>query len=273
MPFRRAKGDFTPTPSHVTREMGNLNHANIEGRKPLDKAADLCINWHISVSTNPRSQLSCEVSSMASRAKDLPDGQRWWSHVASLASDKFEGRQTGSAGFGVALFRFRLEGAEHISPGNRSGGVGIAVGVTRRPRGARRGRVPGWRTTNNCATPKNAGYLGIGTAVGGDSIYDGAMDNAAGVASLLDVAAILTESGIRPRRSVLFVSFTGEEDVSVNKWRTERYHAPSDDLTQPVDKEAARAFDVLVAKLLERIANRDERPRWKDSSFFKRFAR
>ena len=32
------------------------------------------------------------------------------------------------------------------------------------------------------------------------------------------------------------------------------------------------AFDVLVAKLLERIANRDERPRWKDSSFFKRFA-
>jgi hypothetical protein len=57
-----------------------------------------------------------------SRAKVLPDGQRWWSHVASLASDKLEGRQTGSAGFGVALFRFRLEGAEHISPGNRSGG-------------------------------------------------------------------------------------------------------------------------------------------------------
>jgi Peptidase family M28 len=138
---------------------------------------------------------------------------------------------------------------------------------------AQRGRVPGWRTTNNCATPKNAGYLGIGTAVGGDSIYDGAMDNSAGVASLLDVAAILTESGIRPRRSVLFVSFTGEEDVSVNKWRTERYHAPSDDLAQPLDKEAAGAFDVLVAKLLARIANRDERPRWKDSSFFKRFAR
>ena len=59
---------------------------------------------------------------MASRAKVLPDGQRWWSQVAGLASDKLEGRQTGSAGFGVALFRFRLEGAEHISPGNRSGG-------------------------------------------------------------------------------------------------------------------------------------------------------
>ena len=32
------------------------------------------------------------------------------------------------------------------------------------------------------------------------------------------------------------------------------------------------AFDALVAKLLERVADRDERPRWKDSSFFKRFA-
>jgi hypothetical protein len=39
-----------------------------------------------------------------------------------------------------------------------------------------------------------------------------------------------------------------------------------------VDKRAAAAFDVLVAKLLERVANRDQRPHWKDTSFFKRFA-
>ena len=56
------------------------------------------------------------------------------------------------------------------------------------------------------------------------------------------------------------------------KWLTERYHAPSDDVKQPVDKKAAGEFDNLVAKLLERVANRDDRPRWKDSSFFKRFA-
>jgi hypothetical protein len=56
------------------------------------------------------------------------------------------------------------------------------------------------------------------------------------------------------------------------KWLTERYHAPSDDVMQPVDKQAAGKFDVLVARLLERVANRDTRPRWKDSSFFKRFA-
>ena len=63
------------------------------------------------------------------------------------------------------------------------------------------------------------------------------------------------------------------EEAIVKKWLTERYHAPSDDLAQPVDKRAAAEFDVLVARLLERVANRDERPRWKDTSFFKRFAK
>ncbi len=64
---------------------------------------------------------------------------------------------------------------------------------------------------------------------------------------------------------------TPEEKVQ-KQWLAERYHAPSDDLAQPVDKYAAGAFDELVAKLLERVANRNERPRWKDSSFFKRFS-
>ena len=62
------------------------------------------------------------------------------------------------------------------------------------------------------------------------------------------------------------------EEKIAKQWLKERYHAPSDDLAQPVDKHAAGAFDAVVAKLLERVANRDDRPRWKDSSFFKRFA-
>jgi Peptidase family M28 len=217
-------------------------------------------------------------------------------------------------------------------------------------------------------------HLGIGKPINGDSIFNGAMDNASGVAALLDVAAMLKEGTTRLRRSVLFVAVTGEEkgllgsrffanaptvdskmivanintdmflplfplksltiyglDESelggdavavaeslgvapqadlepkrnifirsdqysfirrgipalalkvgydkgspeegvVKKWLTERYHAPSDDLNQPVDKLAAGEFDVLVARLVERVANRDSRPRWKDTSFFKRFA-
>jgi Peptidase family M28 len=217
-------------------------------------------------------------------------------------------------------------------------------------------------------------HLGIGKPINGDSIYNGAMDNASGIAAMIDVAAMLKESDRKLRRSVLFVAVTGEEKgllgskfftnhptvdpraivANINtdmflplfplkklliygmdesdlgadaaavaetmrvepqrdqdpkrnifirsdqysfirrgvpalalkigfdkgspqeqvqkKWLTERYHAPSDDIAQPVDKQAAGLFEVLVAKLIERIANRDQRPRWKDSSFFKRFA-
>jgi Peptidase family M28 len=216
-------------------------------------------------------------------------------------------------------------------------------------------------------------HIGIGKPINGDAIYNGAMDNASGVAAMLDVAAILKENGTKLRRSVLFVAVTGEEkgllgskffanfptvdarsivaDINTDmflpifpmkrltvygidesdlgddasavakslgvapeadpepkrnifirsdqysfirrgvpsialkvgfakgspeeqlskKWLSERYHAPSDDLNQPVDKSAAGEFDALVAKLLERVANRDTKPRWKDSSFFKRF--
>jgi hypothetical protein len=217
-------------------------------------------------------------------------------------------------------------------------------------------------------------HLGIGKPINGDAIYNGAMDNASGIAAMLDVAAMLKEPGAKLRRSVLFVAVTGEEkgllgskffahsptvdarqivavintdmflplfpmksltiygldesdlgaDASavaeslgiapqhdpepkrnvfirsdqysfirrgipslalkvgfdkgspeeklVKQWLTERYHAPSDDVNQPVDRQAAGKFDVLVARLLERVANRDTRPRWKDSSFFKRFS-
>jgi len=217
-------------------------------------------------------------------------------------------------------------------------------------------------------------HIGVGKPINGDPIYNGAMDNASGVAAMLDVAAMMKEAGTRLRRSVLFVAVTGEEkgllgsryfanrptvpprqivaDLNTDmflplypmrrltvygidesdlgddarsvaaslgisaepdpepkrnvfirsdqysfirrgipsialkvgfekgspeealskKWLTERYHAPSDDLNQPVDKQSAADFDALVARLLERVANRDSRPSWKASSFFKRFA-
>ena len=68
-----------------------------------------------------------------------------------------------------------------------------------------------------------------------------------------------------------FAKGSPEEQVSKN-WLAERYHAPSDDLDQPVDKQSAADFDALVAKLLIAVADADEKPRWKESSFFKRFA-
>jgi Zn-dependent M28 family amino/carboxypeptidase len=54
------------------------------------------------------------------------------------------------------------------------------------------------------------GY-GVGEAVNGDSIYNGALDDAAYVATLIDLAQQLNESKRRFKRSVLFAVFTAEE--------------------------------------------------------------
>jgi Zn-dependent M28 family amino/carboxypeptidase len=53
-------------------------------------------------------------------------------------------------------------------------------------------------------------HLGIGPAVNGDSIYNGASDNASGVADVLAVARAAAD-GPRPKRSLLFVFVTAEE--------------------------------------------------------------
>ncbi|HKH91139.1 MAG TPA: M28 family peptidase, partial [Gemmatimonadaceae bacterium] len=54
-------------------------------------------------------------------------------------------------------------------------------------------------------------HLGIGTPVNGDSIYNGANDNASGVATVLAIARAATTQQPRPRRSLLFVFVTAEE--------------------------------------------------------------
>ncbi|HEY0413725.1 MAG TPA: M28 family metallopeptidase [Allosphingosinicella sp.] len=46
---------------------------------------------------------------------------------------------------------------------------------------------------------------------GEDRVYNGALDNAAGIATLLEAARAFAESDERPRRSILFIANTGEE--------------------------------------------------------------
>src|ERR1700684_3300681 len=55
-------------------------------------------------------------------------------------------------------------------------------------------------------------HLGVGRPINGDAIYNGAMDNAAGTASLIEIAKALSASTDKPKRSVLFLSWTGEEE-------------------------------------------------------------
>jgi hypothetical protein len=217
-------------------------------------------------------------------------------------------------------------------------------------------------------------HVGIGEAVNGDKIFNGAMDNASGCAVLMDVAAALHKSGVRPKRSLLFVFVTGEEkgdlgseyfaekptvdgksivaDINIDMflpivplktlnvyglnestlgdtladvahlagvgvqadpqpqrsvftrsdqysfvkqgipgimfdvaflgaeqekigadWLSNRYHAPSDDLQQPIDKETAAKYEEIVGAFTMAVADDAQRPTWKAGSFFRRFVK
>jgi hypothetical protein len=218
-------------------------------------------------------------------------------------------------------------------------------------------------------------HLGIGEPIDGDRIYNGAMDNAAGSAVLLDIASSLKKSSEQLKRSLLFVFVTGEEkgllgsqyfaanptvdakamvaDINVDMflplvplrlltvyglaesdlgdmarqvaesqgirvqpdpeplrnvfirsdqynfirhgipalamnvapnpdspqqkaifkdWLTHRYHAPSDDLDQPVDSTAAGQYEDIIRALMVSVANDAQPPQWKADSFFRRYA-
>jgi Zn-dependent M28 family amino/carboxypeptidase len=54
-------------------------------------------------------------------------------------------------------------------------------------------------------------HFGIGPDVKGDKIYNGAVDNASGTAALLEMARAYKQLAVPPRRSVLFLAVTGEE--------------------------------------------------------------
>jgi Zn-dependent M28 family amino/carboxypeptidase len=54
-------------------------------------------------------------------------------------------------------------------------------------------------------------HLGIGEQMDGDSVYNGVMDNAVGCAVTLELARMFCRTEFRPKRSIIFAFFTGEE--------------------------------------------------------------
>jgi Peptidase family M28 len=213
------------------------------------------------------------------------------------------------------------------------------------------------------------GY-GIGSPWGDDNIYNGAFDDAAYVATLIDMAERLHESGKKLKRSILFCVVTGEEkgllgskyftahptvpkeqmvadinldqlrpifplhtltmlaidestlgdtvksvaasmdikiqpdpepgrnllrrsdhynfmqigvpstgfifgyvpgtpdEAAYREWYAKRYHTPLDDLNQPWVPDAAAKFNDFFNRLVETLANADDRPHWKPGSAF-----
>jgi Zn-dependent M28 family amino/carboxypeptidase len=62
------------------------------------------------------------------------------------------------------------------------------------------------------------------------------------------------------------------EQKILKDWLTQRYHAPSDDLNQPVDLAAAALYEEVVRGLMIDVAQSPQRPQWKQDSFFRRYA-
>lgn len=61
-------------------------------------------------------------------------------------------------------------------------------------------------------------HLGVGAAVNGDEIYNGAMDNASGVAALIQIAHDFHDAANKPKRSVIFLAVCGEEEGELGSW-------------------------------------------------------
>jgi Zn-dependent M28 family amino/carboxypeptidase len=70
---------------------------------------------------------------------------------------------------------------------------------------------------------------------------------------------------------VTFEPGTPEQKI-FKDWLTNRYHAPSDDVNQPVDLQAAAGYEEFTRRLLLETANTPAPPQWKPDSFFRRYA-
>jgi Zn-dependent M28 family amino/carboxypeptidase len=109
--------------------------------------------------------------------------------------------------------------AEAARPGFKAVPLGVSVSasvksVIRRTETANvLGRLPGRGPHAREAVLIGGHYdhFGIGAPVHGDSIYNGAEDNASGTAAVMTAAEAFVRSGVRPDRSLIFIGFAAEE--------------------------------------------------------------
>ena len=83
-------------------------------------------------------------------------------------------------------------------------------------------------------------HLGRDEALAGDQVYNGAADNATGTAGLIELARAFTEAEERPRRSIIFLAVTAEEQGLLGS-----KHYGENPLYPPGQTVAAFNMDVL----------------------------
>lgn len=93
-------------------------------------------------------------------------------------------------------------------------------------------------------------HIGIGAAVDGDRIYNGAMDNALGVSIMLQAAGEMAAAPGKPKRSMLFIALTAEEKGLLGaEWFASHPTVPKSDLVANINMDMpvllAAARDVV----------------------------
>jgi Peptidase family M28 len=145
--------------------------------------------------------------------------------IAIIADDSMGGRDTPSRGLDATARYIASEFQRFgLTPGGDSGTF-----VQRYPiPGSREGRPSGAsRTAPNVVgvlegsdpvlkneyivLSAHMDHVGIGAPVDGDSIYNGADDDASGTTGVIELAEALSMPGARPKRSVVFLTVSGEE--------------------------------------------------------------
>ena len=90
-------------------------------------------------------------------------------------------------------------------------------------------------------------HVGIGIPVNGDSIYNGAHDNASGISAMLEIARLYTSMDRKPRRSVLFAAVTAEEmGLLGSKYLAKNPPFPKDQIVANVNTD----MPTLIAPML-----------------------
>jgi len=81
-------------------------------------------------------------------------------------------------------------------------------------------------------------HIGIGAAVNGDRIYNGALDNALGVSIMLEAARELAGASKKPGRSLLFIALTAEEKGLLGStWFAQHPTVPKTDLVANINMD------------------------------------
>ena len=71
--------------------------------------------------------------------------------------------------------------------------------------------LPGKKTDEYVVVGAHLDHEGVYNDVAGDKIYNGADDNASGVAAVLQIMKAFVASGVQPERTVVFAFWDGEE--------------------------------------------------------------